>query len=288
MARVLDVQLPAPGPCLPGPPRARGQHAIHHVHAPLHRAHDIVGLAHPHQIARLVGRQASGGIVENAEHRLLPLAHGQPADGIAVETDGLQRLGAFLAQFAGDTALHDTEQRMPGPVAKGIARPLRPPHRHAHRGRHRLLISRQRRAFVETHDDIGSQQPLDFHAGFRRQHVFRAVDMAGEGHALFGQLAQTGQRHHLKAARIGQDRAVPVHETVQPAQTRDAFRAGPQHQVIGVAQQDVGPGRAHRFRQHRLDRRRRSHRHEGGRADGAARGVDPSRAGLAIGRIKRE
>ena len=46
-----------------------------------------------------------------------------------------------------------------------------------------------------------------------------------------------------KPPRVGQDRAVPAHEAVQAAEPRDALGAGPQHQVIGVAEHDVGAGR---------------------------------------------
>ena len=66
--------------------------------------------------------------------------------------------------------------------------------------------------------------------------------MRAEGDAVFGQLAQLGQRHDLKAAAIGQDRAGPAHEFVQAAEPRHPFGAGPQHQVIGVAEDDVGAG----------------------------------------------
>ena len=46
----------------------------------------------------------------------------------------------------------------------------------------------------------------------------RAVDMRAEAHAFFRDLAQLRQRHHLEAAGIGEDRAVPRHEFVQAAQ----------------------------------------------------------------------
>jgi hypothetical protein len=107
-----------------------------------------------------------------------------------------------------------------------------------------------------------------------RQHVFRAVDMAAEGHPLLGQLAQVGKAHHLEPAGVGQDRPLPVHEGVQPPEPRDPLGRGAQHQVVGVAQKDVGAGRPHAFGQHRLDRSGRAHRHEGGRAHLAARRAD--------------
>jgi hypothetical protein len=109
-----------------------------------------------------------------------------------------------------------------------------------------------------------------------------AVDMAAEGHPLLGQLAQFRKAHHLKPAGIGKDRALPVHEPVQPAQPVDPFCGRAKHQVIGVAQQDIGPGRPDAFGKHGLDGGRRAYGHEGGRANLAARRRYGAAAGLAV------
>ncbi len=63
-----------------------------------------------------------------------------------------------------------------------------------------------------------------------------AVEVRAEGDAVLVQLAQRGQRHDLEAAAVGQDRAGPVHEPVQAAEPLDPVGAGPQHQVVGVAE----------------------------------------------------
>jgi len=72
---------------------------------------------------------------------------------------------------------------------------------------------------------------------------------------------------------------------MQPAQGGHTFRRGAQHQMVGVAQQDICARRGHAFGHHRLDRRRRAHGHEGGRADLAARGLDHAAACLAVLRV---
>ena len=82
------------------------------------------------------------------------------------------------------------------------------------------------------------------------------------------------ERHDLEAAGIGEDRIGPVHELVQPAERRDALGARAQHQMIDIAEHDVGAQRLHLLGVHRLDRRRRADRHEGGRADRPARHRD--------------
>ena len=45
-----------------------------------------------------------------------------------------------------------------------------------------------------------------------------------------------------ESVRIGRSQPMNL---MQPAQPRDALRAGPQHQVIGVAEDDIGAGLAH-------------------------------------------
>jgi hypothetical protein len=88
-----------------------------------------------------------------------------------------------------------------------------------------------------------------------------------------------------ESVRIG--RSQPMNRC-KAAEPRNAFRTRPQHQVIGVAEQDIGAGFAHRLRQHGLHCRRRPHRHEGRRADFAARGMDCARPRVAVGRVQFE
>ena len=62
--------------------------------------------------------------------------------------------------------------------------------------------------------------------------------------AVLVDLAQVAQRDDLEAARVGQDRPVPVHEPVQPAEARDPLVARAQVQVIGVGEDDRSRRRA--------------------------------------------
>ena len=52
-------------------------------------------------------------------------------------------------------------------------------------------------------------------------------------------LRKLRQAHHLIAAAVGEDRTLPTHELMQSAEPRHPLRAGPQHQVVGVAKNDV-------------------------------------------------
>ena len=99
---------------------------------------------------------------------------------------------------------------------------------------------------------------------------------------VLAELPELREAHHLEAAGVGEDRMRPVHELVQAAERGDALRAGRQHQMVGVGENDVGAERPDRLGMHRLDRRRRADRHEGGRADVAARRRDLAEPGRAV------
>ena len=163
-----------------------------------------------------------------------------------------------------------------------------PAHREFHRGGDFVARTVGTGAFVEGHDDVRAEQALDFHAALGGEHVLAAIEVAAEFDALLGQLAQLAEAHHLIAAGIGQDRAVPVHEPVKTAKPRDAFGAGAQHKVIGVAEDYVRAGCTHSLRLHRLDRGGGANRHEGRRADLAALHRDDAGARLAGGGVEGE
>jgi hypothetical protein len=111
------------------------------------------------------------------------------------------------------------------------------------------------------------------------EHVARAVEVALEADPFLRDLGEVGQAHHLVAAAVGQDRPLPAHEAVQPAEPRHPLGAGAEHQVIGVAKDDVGAGRAHALGLDRLDGGGGADRHEGGRADLAALHGDGAECG---------
>ena len=112
--------------------------------------------------------------------------------------------------------------------------------------------------------------------------------MRAERHRVLGQLAQGRQRHHLEAAGIGQDRLAPVHEAVQAAERGDALRPRPQHQVVGVAEHDLGAGFRHRLRIEPLHRGLGADRHEGRRLHAAVRRDEFAAPGGAVGGFQGE
>ena len=71
--------------------------------------------------------------------------------------------------------------------------------------------------------------------------------------------------------RIG---PIPAHEFVQAAELGDTLGAGSQHQMIGVAEDDIGAGIAHLLRVKRFYRAHGADRHERRRTNDAARRRD--------------
>ena len=145
------------------------------------------------------------------------------------------------------------------------------------------------RADVQAHRDVGAEVGLDPRDGLGREAGGRAVVDGAERDALVVRFEnRVAQREDLVAAGVGQDRAVPPHEAVQPAGLGDQFVSGAEVQVVGVAEQDRGPRRAHLVRVERLDGRLRPDWHERGRRDLAMGGPEHAGARGAVGRSDRE
>ena len=110
----------------------------------------------------------------------------------------------------------------------------------------------------------------------------RTIDVGFKLDPLFRHFAQSVQTHHLKPARIRQNRPLPIHKPVQAPKRCDTLGCGTQHQMIGIAQQNISTRRTDIFGQHGFHSRGRAHWHESGRANVAARGRDDTRARALI------
>ena len=68
----------------------------------------------------------------------------------------------------------------------------------------------------------------------RGEHALRVVVGRPEPDALLGDLGQVEQAHHLEAAAVRQEGAIPAHELVQPARLAQGLDAGPGRAVSGI------------------------------------------------------
>ena len=100
--------------------------------------------------------------------------------------------------------------------------------------------------------------------------------MRAKRHAFVRHFAQFAQAENLEAAGIGENRARPGHEFVQPAQLADQFMAGTQIEMIGIGKQDLHAEVFEILLRLALHRRGRAHRHERRRINHAVRRGQPA------------
>ena len=187
-----------------------------------------------------------------------------------------------------DAALGDAEAEL-SVGARSVALALGPQRRAPHRVLELAAGDAGRRHLVEAHRDVAAEVRLDRGCELGREARGRAVVDASERHALVVDARdRVAEREDLEAAGVGEDRQVPRHEAVQPAELADQLVAGPEMQVVGVAEQDLGAEVAHLVRVQRLHGPLRADRHEDGRAHLPVRGPQHPGAGSPVGRLYLE
>ena len=253
---------------------ARGDDAVEHVHSARDALRHLAHHAEPHHVARAVLRQVRHARLDRAVHLLLRLADRDAAHGVAVEADLHQLLGAAAADVVVDPALHDAEDLL-AVGARLPAAALRPADRARHRRLGARAVARIRQALVEDHRDVGAERALHRHRLLRPEEELVAVEVGVEAAALLGELAHPREREDLEAAGVGEDRAVPAHEAVEPAGSGDHLGTGAQQQVVGVAEHHLGAELHEVARLERLHRAERAHVHEHRRVHGPVRRLEP-------------
>lgn len=184
-------------------------------------------------------------------------------------------------------ALHDSKEILRVIMdrrvfSEPIHRALCPSQRVVERVRSLFNGARVRRAFVEGHDDVGTDFALRLHHRFRGEHVARAVQMAMEFHALFGYVAQVLETPDLESAAVGKHRAIPAHKFLNAAHLGYEFRARTQVQVVRVREDNLRLHFAQVPRRKSLHARKSAHRHKNRRFHHAMGGVEPAAPGLAL------
>src|SRR2546427_7451249 len=92
--------------------------------------------------------------------------------------------------------------------------------------------SRVGEAIIQNHHDVRAKRDLNINRELGAQEMRAAVEMRLEPDAVFTDIAQRTQAEDLKSAAVGEDRPVPSHEPVEPAQTRHRLLSGPQEEVV--------------------------------------------------------
>ena len=288
--RVLDIDRTEAGESEAVSAVAGRHHAIEHVDAAGDRFEKIGGRADAHQIPRPLGRQRRRRLGDDFEHHLLGFADGEAADSVTGKTDLDQR------PRARDRAASD--RRRPAQCRTARGRAAAPSNARLHRSAQRndSFMARSispRSAGSRTHSSscMAISEPSMICTSMARSGVSSIIAPSmweRKVTPVFGDLAQRRERHHLEAPGIGKDRIRPAHESVQPAKRGDALGGGPQHQMVGVAEQNLGARCANVVMMNALDRRLRADRHESRRMHDAMRGRHLAGARSAVGRGQAE
>ena len=94
-----------------------------------------------------------------------------------------------------------------------------------------------------------------------------AIDMGAEIDAVLGNLSAIGEAEDLEAATVGEDGSIPTGKFVKAPTPGDELITGPQHQVIGVAENDTRTNLLQVTRCQCFDRPLGADRHEYRRVD---------------------
>ena len=271
----------------------RGQDAVEHVHATLHKFEQVPRSADTHHVAGAVLGQIVCAKVRNFVHDFDGFAHGESAHRVAVGRKFLERLDGFLAEFLVHAALDNPEKVLRVAVNRRIfAEPVHgasgPLEREIQRMGGFLDGARVRRAFVEGHDDIRADFALGLHHRFGRKLVAAAVEQALEFHAVFGNAAEILEAPHLETAAVGEHGAVPAHELLHAARLGDQGRSRPKVEVVGVREDDLRLDVPEVADREPLHAGQCPDRHKDRRLDVAMGRTDTPAAGLAARRFRQE
>jgi hypothetical protein len=141
---------------------------------------------------------------------------------------------------------------------------------------------------VEGHGDVGAEGPLNLHGSLGGELTVGPVDVTLELDAVLVDPAQALEGEHLEPARVGEHRPGPGGEAVEAAHVLHHGFAGPQVEVVGVAQDDLRAGACDLAGAEPADHAVGADRHERGRRDGAVRQGEGARASEALGGLETE
>ena len=270
--RVAEIEAPLPRRRAAGAGGSRRQNAVEHVDTGLDHLEDALGVADAHEVARLAGRHQRGGLRGGLERGAALLADRQAADRVSVEVELGDLLGRAAAELRVDPALADPEAEL-ALGARRVALPGGPVGRPADRILELAAGDVGGRDLVEAHRDVAAQVALDLRRELGREvRLGAVVDVAERDAVVVHRRQRVAEGEDLETAGVGENRAVPPHEPVQPAELGDQLVARAEMQVVGVAEHDLRAEPAHLVRIQRLHGRLRPDRHEHRRAHLAVRG----------------
>ena len=277
-----EPDAPRRGEGRPLPRHRGGKDAVEHVDALADRLEEIRRGADAHEVARAPARQQLRRAADDVGALGARVAHREAADGEAVEGVLREEAGRLGAQRGIEAALHDGEEGLLRVGARGEA-PQGPAVRAVHRLADGAPLCGGRQAHVEDHHHVGADGGLHLDRALGGEDVRPAVHVAAEARPLLVDRPVVREREDLEAAGVGEDGAVPAHEAVDPAHAPERLRARPEHEVVGVREDDLGAEGADVVGREAGDARARPDGHERRRLDGAVGGREGAAAGARPG-----
>ncbi len=261
---------------------ARRHDAVKHIDAAGDAFDDLNPVADAHQVAGVVRRDMGDREIDSAHHFGFRFTDADAADGIAVEADFRESLCAAFTQIGVDSALNDTEEQLTG-SERLLAAAFGPAEGFVDGFRSVVVCCGIRDAFIETHHDIRAEDALRPERFCGTQEELFPIDMGLESDAIGLDFAEFAERKDLKAAGIGQDGTIPSHKRVQTTAVLHNFVAGPQEQVVGIAENDIDLQLLQIARLERLDGSLRTDRHKYGGLNGTMGSLQDAPPGVVAG-----
>jgi len=217
---------------------ASGQDAIEHVDAARDEFDHLGGGAEAHRVARLVCRKMGFGDLDGAKHFGFGFADADATNGVAVEVERNESLGALFAQIWIDAALDNSEDHLAG-RARLFTAFSGPAHRAFDSGAKFARGAGVGRAIVENHRDVGAEFTLNLHGFFRAEKKKRAIEVRTEFDPVGFDFANGREAEDLEAAAVGKDRERPIDELVEAVGGADDVHPRTDVEMIGVTEDNL-------------------------------------------------
>ncbi len=284
--RAFDVIPPIVGKDRSGAPHSRRRYAIEQIHPSANRFNEVFRESDAHEVSRPVARERFVSDVERGVHRMFGFADRQSPDCVAEPIVHIRDRGnRFLAEVRVRRPLNDGEERL-RTVVDGFEFgecPTEPADAAFHGVTGGGFIRLAWSDVIELHHYVGAEIALHPHDRFGGEKLLFPVDVAAKLHAVFGDGTQRFEREDLKSAGVCEDRAVPSHKIVQPAQLTDEFVGWAEVEMVRIGENHR---RTHVFQLHgieRFDRCLCSHGHEHRRFDRTVWCGERAGSSLALG-----
>ena len=213
---------------------AGGEYAIEHIDSGGNCVEDVLGVTDSHEVPGFVGGEEGGGVSDHWVLHYGGFADADAADGNSIEGEFGDGTGAFGSEILVDSPLDDSEDCLAFFSSGEVA--MRPSVGALHGGGGLVSGAGVRRTLVEHHGNVDSELGLDLDAPFWCEEVGGAIEVRFELDAIVVDGAHVAEGHDLETSGVGEDGPFPVHEVMKSTKFFDEVCAGPEGEMVGVAE----------------------------------------------------